>query len=259
MGLGTKADTIAAVKTTHSDHLLLRAIDHANTATKRWVLGSLRLWWHGAELCVHCLSPGLYFGSNGARVREQIYQATWPLIAGYSVLTGLLSVVIIRIVLAAAADYGLSQFALNLLIRTLVLEVVPLLAATYVALRSSTVQGASARSAIDAAATAVGAAFAVCFLAVTSAVLVSGIAYLSVFGLSPWGGPAFTALVGAIFSPTTALVLVLKTVFFAGAVAVVPLVSARRHIPEVSPSRRFARLFGMLLLIELLSLVGNYY
>ena len=89
------------MKTTHSDHLLLRAIDHANTATKRWVLGSLRLWWHGAELCVHCLSLGLYFGSNGARVREQIYQATWPLIAGYSVLTGLLSVVIISIVLAA--------------------------------------------------------------------------------------------------------------------------------------------------------------
>jgi len=252
VGLGAKADTITVVKSTHSDHLLLRAIDHANTATKRWVLGSLRLWWHGAELCARCLSPGLYVGANGARVREQIYQATWPLVAGYSVLTGLLSVVIIRIVLAAAADYGLSQFALNLLIRTLVLEVIPLLAATYVALRFTMVRQASAR-------TPIGAGFAVCFLAVTSAILVSGIAYLSVFGLSPWGGPAFTALIGAIFTPTVALVLVLKTLFFAGAVAVVPLVSARRHIPELSASQRFARLFGVLLLIELLSLVGNYY
>ena len=259
MGLGAKADTITVVKSTHSDHLLLRAIDHANTATKRWVLGALRLWWHGAELCARCLSLGLYVGANAARVREQIYQATWPLVAGYSVLTGLLSVVIIRIVLAAAADYGLSQFALNLLIRTLVLEVIPLLAATYVALRFAMVRQASARTPIGAATTAVGAGFAVCFLAVTSAILVSGIAYLSVFGLSPWGGPAFTALIGAIFTPTVALVLVLKTLLFAGAVAVVPLVSARRHIPELSASRRFARLFGVLLLIELLSLVGNYY
>jgi len=40
------------------------------------------------------------------------------------------------------------------------------------------------------------------------------------------------------------LVLILKTLFFAGAVAIVPLVSARRHLPERAVTRRFARLFA---------------
>ena len=246
------------VQNTHTSPFLQRA-DRANQKVRVWLVGVLRMWWHGAEILAWCLTPALYRGTNGARVRRLMVDATWPLMTGYSVLTSLLSVVVIRIVLAAAADYGLSQYALNLLIRTLVLEVIPLLAATYVALRFSLVRRSSASTPEGAAATAVGAGFAVCFLAVTSAVLVSAIAYVSVFGLSPWGAPAFTTLTATIFTPVTTLVLILKTLFFAGAVAIVPLVSARRHLPERAVTRRFARLFAALLLVELLSLVGTYY
>jgi phospholipid/cholesterol/gamma-HCH transport system permease protein len=44
-------------------------------------------------------------------------------------MSALLSLVIIRIVMATAAEYGLSQYALDVLVRTLVLELLPLLVA----------------------------------------------------------------------------------------------------------------------------------
>ena len=154
-----------------------------------WVLGIVGIWWQGAQLAALCLSPSAYRGRNAVLVREAIVMATVPLFGGFVVLASLLAVVVIRIVLAAAADYGLSQFALNLLVRTLVLDVVPLLAAAYVAFRYTFTQPVysqgtrhphwRAESALDQAMpAAVGAIFSVIFLATTSGVLVSLIAYV---------------------------------------------------------------------------------
>ena len=106
------------VQNTHTSPFLQRA-DRANQKVRVWLVGVLRMWWYGAEILAWCLTPALYRGTNGVRVRRLMVDATWPLITGHSVLTSLLSVVVIRIVRAAAADHGLSQYALNLLIRTL--------------------------------------------------------------------------------------------------------------------------------------------
>ena len=235
-----------------------------------WVLGIVGIWWQAAQLAALCLSPSAYRGRNAVLVREAIVMATVPLFGGFVVLASLLAVVVIRIVLAAAADYGLSQFALNLLVRTLVLEVVPLLAAAYVAFRYTFTQPIysqgtrhphwRAESALDQAMpAAVGAIFSVIFLATTSGVLVSLIAYVSVFGLSPWGVPSFTSMMGSIFTPTVSAVLALKTIFFAGAVGIVPMIGLSDADTTGLSVGRFARLFAFLLLIEVLSLVGNYY
>jgi phospholipid/cholesterol/gamma-HCH transport system permease protein len=44
--------------------------------------------------------------------------------------------VVIRVTVGLARDYGLAQFALELVFRAVVLELIPLIAAFYVALRS---------------------------------------------------------------------------------------------------------------------------
>ena len=54
----------------------------------------------------------------------------------FTALSALVSLVIIRIVLVTALSYGLSRFALEMVVRVLVLELIPLSAALFVALRS---------------------------------------------------------------------------------------------------------------------------
>ncbi|MBK7685030.1 MAG: ABC transporter permease [Rhodocyclaceae bacterium] len=68
---------------------------------------------------------------HGARVVLDDLEA----LPGFTLLSTLLSLVLIRIVIVTALSYGLSQLALEMVIRVLVLELIPLFAALYVTLR----------------------------------------------------------------------------------------------------------------------------
>ena len=68
---------------------------------------------------------------------RHIYAAAGPGLAGFTTLMALFNVVLIRIVVVTAFAYGLSQYALNMVVRVLVLELVPLVAALFVAINYS--------------------------------------------------------------------------------------------------------------------------
>ena len=109
--------------------------------------------------------------------------------------------------------------------------------------------------------------FACVTLAALSCVVATVLAYLAVYGPSWAGLEPFTRVFGRIFDGTVTLVLVLKTLCFALAVSVTPMASALQDMTARAPhdSRESAalqglvRLFAVLLLLEALSLVGNYY
>ena len=89
------------------------------------------------------------------------------------------------------------------------------------------------------------------------------LAYLNVYGLSPWGLPDYTRTVGRVFDPTVTLGFVFKTVLFGLAVAVIPsaailelLRQPRRLRSNVQPGA--LRLLFVLLLIEASSLAVKY-
>jgi phospholipid/cholesterol/gamma-HCH transport system permease protein len=65
-------------------------------------------------------------------------------------------------------------------------------------------------------------AFSVLSLAMVSSVIVLVLAYLNVYGLSPWGLSDYTRTVGRVFDPVVTLGFVFKTVLFGLAVAVIP-------------------------------------
>lgn len=243
------------------------------------VLHLLRL---GSLMAVLSLSPGSY-RSPAVRqgVMVHLVRATLPLLTWFLVLSALASVVLIRIVVATADSYGLSQYALEVLVRTLVLELIPLYAALFVALRHAMPdaqqvrallarrrQVASAPDALGAVALALfpralASGFAVLLLAGLAGVVALLLSYLMVHGFSPWGLAAYTHAVGSVFSPSVSLIFALKTGLFALAVAVVPLAAAARpdaggRFRRQSDIASFARLFSALLLIEIGSLLGNY-
>jgi phospholipid/cholesterol/gamma-HCH transport system permease protein len=211
-----------------------------------------------------------------------VYLGTAPLLPWFTVLVAVASLVVIRIVVVTAASYGLSQYALEMVVRVLVLELIPLTAALFVAVRC-TLPGGVELAALRArgefeAQRARGAdplvtevvprvlagMFAVVTLAVLSCVISLVLAYLVVHGLTQTAFDVYTRKVGQVFNPAVTLIFCLKTVFFSLAVSLIPMVSSlhgtasdtTQALPEL---QGLVRMFLLILLIEVASLMGNYY
>jgi phospholipid/cholesterol/gamma-HCH transport system permease protein len=268
----------------------MHPVTSAQDTLVRWGHGaraSWRAWWNtifvGAQILVLALSPGSYrAGTHRAVVLDSLYRATAPLLTWFLVLSALMSLVLIRIVVATAYSYGLSQYALEVLVRTLVLELIPLYVAMFVAVRYAMPGAQEVRKQLalqqregslperqvllvnQLLPRALGSMFSVLLLAGLSSLVALILTYLTVYGFSPWGFPGYTRAVGGVFTPAVTLIFALKTFFFSLAVAVVPLAAAAQADRGGRYSRRndmseFARLFSVVLLIEVVSLVGNYY
>ncbi|WP_426114431.1 MlaE family ABC transporter permease [Massilia sp. PWRC2] len=213
------------------------------TKPERWLtyfghwLGS---WWRllllGATALVLALSPSTYTRAHRRATSLQIYLGAWQVLPWFTALAALVSLVVIRIVLVTASSYGLSRFALEMVVRVLVLELIPLAAALFVALRAGLKFNLAAIEPLAADADAAyalglrrvlvaevsGNAVSVLTLAMVSSIIVLLLAYLNVYGVSPWGLSDYTRTVGRVFDPLVTLGFVLKTVLFGLAVAVIP-------------------------------------
>lgn len=236
----------------------------------RWLLDAWRVLFWGAQMVVLALSPSSYRGAYKRRILAHIYLSTAPVLPWFLALSALVSLVIVRIVWTTALSYGLSGYALEVLTRSLVLELIPLISALFVALRV-TMPGAQTAAALaqqhggallwPLLPRAVAGVVAVFVLAALASLVAMSLSYLTVFGVSPWGLPQFTAMVGAVFSPDVVMIFGIKTLLFALAVAVVPLgvavVDPHAQL-KVAELKAFARLFSTLLLIEALSLMSSY-
>ncbi|HMR70126.1 MAG TPA: ABC transporter permease [Rubrivivax sp.] len=228
------------------------------------------------------LSPSSFARAHRAALARQLTQDAGPTLLWFTLLSAFLSLVLIRIVIVTAVSYGLTQYALEMVVRVLVLELIPLAAALFVALRVSLPAGAELvmlrrRAGLDAAAMHTPAVlagellprvlagmFAVVLLALLSCALALVLAYVSVHGFTPWALAGYTRTVGQIFGPVVTLIFVLKTLAFSVIVALTPVASAVHDAPPGSSRTRvelraLVRMFTLLLLIEAASLVGNYY
>jgi len=253
---------------------------------QRNALAWLTSWWRllqfAALLLTRALAPSSYRRDNRRMLSEQIVIATTVNLAWFSVVSALISLVIIRIVVVTSTSYGLSRYALDLVVRVLVLELIPLTAALFVALRTTLPAGvefAQQRLAGDSPGPltalrtqfyprAAAGVFAVWMLAAVSCVTTLVLAYLVMYGFTPWALPGYTRVVGQIFNPAVVLILVLKVVFFSLAVSVIPLASSYYSGASSPLLRRtgaahgladMVRMFSVILLVEAASLMGNYY
>lgn len=250
-------------------------------AGRRW----LATWWQivhlGALVGALLLTPSSYGAARRPVLARHVAASALPLLGWFGVVSTLLSLVIARIVLVTAASYGLSQYALGMVVRVLVLELVPLVAALFVAVRVS-VPAAAALAAQrqsgrlealrqrggdvlrdEVLPRAAAALFCMLLLAAFSSVVTLVLAYLLAHGFTPWGLARFTRQVGQVFTPAVTLIFVLKTLGFGAAVAVIPLGSglhdragSRSALPL--ELQGLVRLFAAILLIEMASLMGNY-
>jgi phospholipid/cholesterol/gamma-HCH transport system permease protein len=101
---------------------------------------------------------------------------------------------------------------------------------------------------------ALASLFLVLKLAAAAGAVALVLAYLVAYGFSPWGLAGYTRTVGGVMSPPVALVFTLKTALFAAAVAVLPLVSAMADSP-VRRSRGGPELRGLLRMLAVMVLI----
>jgi phospholipid/cholesterol/gamma-HCH transport system permease protein len=264
-----------------SDSPLAASFDTGRSVL-RWFVGWWRIIHFGALILVLMLSPSSYTGSNRLVLMRALYVGTAPILLWFTVLCALLSLVLTRIVVVTALSYGLSQYALEMVIRVLVLELIPLTAALFVALRCTIPDGAEVammrlRGDFDALRQrgvdpirqevlprVVAGMFSTATLAALSCVVALVVAYLAVNGLTHAGIGAFTRMFGQVATPAVTLIFVLKALFFSLAVSLMPMASGVYDMPG-SGTRTSAelqglvRMFAVILLIEVASLVGNYY
>ena len=248
---------------------------------QRRALGWARIVYLGAVVLVLLLSPSTYRGAARTRLAHHMVRATLPVLPGFTALAALVSLSITRIVVVTAQSYGLSRYALEMVIRVLVLELIPLTAALFVALRCTIPNGSqlahlrltgrfealrrqgSDPVRIELLPRVIAGVFACITLAALSCVVALVLAYLGVYGFNTAGLPSYTRMFGQVFSPSVTMVFVLKTLFFSLAVALIPMAaglydSGERTQPD-SELGGLARMFAVLLLIEVASLMGNYY
>ena len=93
-------------------------------------------WWRSiylaAVILVLVLSPSSYQRGSRRMLAQQIYAQTAPVLTGFTLLAALLCAVIARIVMVTAQSYGLSRYALDLVVRVMVIELIPLTAVLFV-------------------------------------------------------------------------------------------------------------------------------
>jgi phospholipid/cholesterol/gamma-HCH transport system permease protein len=258
-----------------------RASDARHAPFSEWVASWARTLRFAGTALAATLAPASYTAATRAVTVRQIYFTAWQILPLFLLFSALLSFIVIRIIVNAAGEFGLELYALELVLRGIVLELTPLLTALFVALRS----GAAIATEIalmrvwgeldemerageeplrrQFVPRVAGAALSVISLTAMSCALTVLIAYLGQYGLSPWGFEEFTRTVGKIFDLPTLAGFALKCTMFGAAVAVIPIsagleADARLKSAPVAVLGGMMRLFFVLGMIEGVSLAARY-
>jgi phospholipid/cholesterol/gamma-HCH transport system permease protein len=246
-----------------------------------WFAGWRRIIMFSAKLLVLAFSPSTYREPNLAALSRHLVEDTAPILLWFTLMSSIVSLVIIHIVVVTSVSYGLSRYALEMVVRVLVIELIPLTAAMFVALRcalpnAAEVAALHARGAFDEQSAAsteslqreilprvVAGTFSVLLLATVSGVVCAVLAYLWVHGFTAGGLASYTRTFGRVFDPALSLIFTLKTLGLGLAVGLIPIASVlydppRPRLRTSGELRGLVRLFFVILLIEIGSLVGNY-
>jgi phospholipid/cholesterol/gamma-HCH transport system permease protein len=237
-----------------------------------WLAGWWRVFHFGAIALVVAFSPSAYDRETRNVMAKQIYFTALQILPGFILVSALACYVVMRAVISAATAYGFTEYAQDLALRILVVDLVPVFVAIFVALRSGSAIGteivlmhingeldALQRRGADPMRHAlvprvIGSTVSVIALIAVGSAIALMLGYVGVYGLSPWGLEDFTRSVGQIFDPTATFGLVMKTVMFGLTVAVIPI-TASLEMPRVMRLAPIGVLNGMVRLFLTLTLI----
>ena len=253
--------------------------------TPQALLGWFRAWGRAARFTVlgvaAVLSASSYTPVSRTVSVKQVYFTAYQVVPAYVFFAALLGLVVANITVAVARSFGLTQYALELIFRALVLEITPMLTALFVALRS----GAAISTEValmqvtgeldemrsrnvdpferEFVPRILGVAFAMVSLTIIGSSVMLGLAYVAMYGFLPFGFDAFTRTVALVFNVPALAGFCLKWFAFGLMVAMIPIASGldATRDPKSAPVAvmgGMVRLFSAIGLIEMTSLAVKY-
>jgi len=214
-------------------------------------------------------------------VVKQVYFTAVQILPVFLSYALVISWLLISIILSTARDFGLIEFASEMTIRVLVLELLPFLTALYIALRSGSAMNTEialmrVNNELDALAHCkvppmqveflprlLGGVVSVIALATLAGLLALLMAYLAIYGLNPDGFELFTRTLAKIFDFQIVAGLFFKCALFGLAVTLIPITAGletpkKLFMVPVSVLRGMMRVFFAIVAIEVVSLALKY-
>lgn len=245
--------------------------------------GWLKVFSFALTALVGVMSPSMYNKATRLVVQKQIYFTAWQILPGFALFAALFSFLIIEIVGTTAAKYGLYEYALELIVRILVLEILPLMTVLFIALRTGAaintevalmkIQNeldALRRMGIDPLRLellprVIGGTISVLALTAVNIVVALWLTHLLMIEFHPWSlTPSdYTRMIGRVLDLPALVVLWLKTLAFGFAVTVIPIAEGlstpqKLFYAPIAVLRGMVRLFFSLMLIEAAALAVVY-
>ncbi|MDO4723861.1 MAG: ABC transporter permease [Comamonadaceae bacterium] len=243
------------------------------------------LWWSnlylGSSMLVLLCRPGRHWWRIWQVVTAQVYaRLRWSLL-GFLLIAYILGSVATQITQQTLQGFGLAHFTPSLMVRILLVEVVPLAAALVAAIKLTIPLGAElamlrhrkhlARleaAGIDALRVEflprlLMGVYAAIMLAAMGSAAVMVTLYLNIYGYTLAGLEVFTHAFGRTMTPLFTFIFAAKAIAFGYIVALIPLTAAftdpRYGLRRDSELATLARMLALLTLVEVLSLIANYY
>jgi phospholipid/cholesterol/gamma-HCH transport system permease protein len=214
-------------------------------------------------------------------VVKQVYFTSVQILHVFLAYVLVISWLLVSIILTTARDFGLSEFAAEMTIRVLVLELLPFLTALFIALRSGSAINTEValmrvNNELDALdhckvpplqfefmPRLIGGVISVIALSGLAGLVALGVAYLSIYGMSSAGFEPFTLTVSKIFDFRIVAGLLVKCALFGLAVTLIPVVAGletpkKFFMVPVSVLRGMMRVFFAIIAIEVVSLALKY-
>jgi phospholipid/cholesterol/gamma-HCH transport system permease protein len=261
--------------------MLLAAIETLGARVSASALGGLRVLGLVWQLLAAMFDSSTWNRATGDTIVKQVYFTAVQILPTFLVYALVIAWVIIFITVKTAQDFGLLDFASEMAIRVVVLELLPLLTVLFVALRSGSainteVALMKVNNELDALEhcrvppmrfeflpRVVGGAISVVSMSVIAAFLALLLAYLTLFGFSGAGLSAFSQTIAKVFDAGVIIGWFAKCLFFGLAVTLFPIAAGletpkKTFMIPVSVLKGMMRVFFAIVVIEVVSLVFNY-
>ncbi len=214
-------------------------------------------------------------------VIKQVYFTAVQILPVFLTFTLVLSWLLITIILDTAREFGLTEFASEMTIRALVLELLPFLTALFIALRSGSAINTEialmrVNNELDALEHCrvqpmqfeflprlIGGVLSVTLLASLAGLLALLLAYLSIYGPGVAGIELFTRTLAKIFDFRIVAGFIVKSALFGLVVTLIPLTAGletpkKLFMVPISVLRGMMRVFFAIMAIEVVTLALKY-
>ena len=256
-------------------------VESLGAKVSQWFIIAYTLFSFFARAVRYLLHPSTWNRATFDVVVKQVYFTAVQILPLFLVYAVLIAWLLINIILNTARNFGLFEFATEMSIRVLTLELMPFLAALFIALRSGSAINTEValmrvHNELDALEHCqvspmqfeflprlIGGVLSMIALAGLASLVALLLVYFTVYGFSVLGVDPFNQTIAKIFTPMLVVGFFLKSALFGLAVTLIPITAGletpkKLFMVPVSVLRGMMRVFFAIIAIEGASLALQY-